>query len=80
VPVVTTSYGNEGIRAEAGKDILVADSPEDFARALVMLLKDPEMRNVVAERGHQHLAVNFSEERLIRTLDAAYQELIRTAG
>ena len=80
VPVVTTSYGNEVIRAEAGKDILVADSPEDFTRALVMLLKDPEMRNSVSERGHRHLAVNFSEERLIRTLDAAYQELIRTAG
>lgn len=80
VPVVTTSYGNECIRAESGKDILVADSPEDFARALVMLLKDPELRNGVAERGQRHLAVNFSEEKLIRTLDAAYQELIRTAG
>ena len=80
VPVVTTSYGNECIRAEAGKDVLVADSPEYFARALVMLLKDPELRNTVAERGHRHLAVNFSEERLIRTLDAAYQELINTAG
>ena len=80
VPVVTTSFGNEVIRAEAGKDILVADSPEDFARALVMLLKDPEQRNAVAERRHRHLAVNFSEESLIRTLDAAYQELIRTVG
>ena len=80
VPVVTTSYGNECIRAEAGKDILVADSPEDFARALVMLLRNPEMRNAVAERGHRHLAVHFSEERFVRTLEAAYQELIRTAG
>jgi len=75
VPVVTTSYGNEVIRAEAGRDILVADSPEDFARALVMLLNDPEKRNIVAERGHRHLAANFSEEGLIRSLDAAYQEL-----
>jgi len=80
VPVVTTSYGNEGIRAEAGKEILVADSPGDFARALILLLKDPEMRNVLAERGHRHLAVNFSEESLIRKLEAAYQELIRTPG
>ena len=80
VPVVTTSYGNEVIRAEPGKDILVADSPEDFARALAMLLKDPEMRNIVAERGHRHLAVHFSEDGLIRTLDGAYQELTSTAG
>ena len=78
--MVTTSYGNEVIRAEAGKDILVADLPEDFARALVVLLKDPELRYAVAERGHRHIAVNFSEERLIRTLDAAYQELVRTNG
>jgi glycosyltransferase involved in cell wall biosynthesis len=76
VPVVTTSFGNEVIRAEAGKDILVADSPEDFARALVMLLKDPEVRNAVAERGKRHLATYFSEEGLIRTLEAAYQELL----
>jgi glycosyltransferase involved in cell wall biosynthesis len=80
VPVVTTSYGNEVIRAEPGKDILVADSPEDFARALVTLLKDSELRKAVAERGHRHLAENFSEERLVRTLEAAYQELIRTDG
>jgi glycosyltransferase involved in cell wall biosynthesis len=80
VPVVTTSYGNEGIRAEAGKDVLVADSPEAFARALVLLLKDPGLRNAVAAGGSRHLAERFSEERLMGTLDAAYQEIIRTAG
>jgi glycosyltransferase involved in cell wall biosynthesis len=80
VPVVTTSFGNEVIRAESGKDILVADSPEGFSRALVTLLKDPELRNALAERGQRHLAANFSEESLIQTMDAAYQELIRTDG
>ena len=80
VPVVTTSYGNEGIRAEAGKDILVADSPEAFARALVSLLKDPGLRKAVAAGGSRHLADRFSEERWMGTLDAAYQEVTRTAG
>jgi polysaccharide biosynthesis protein PslH len=80
VPVVTTSFGNEVIRAESGKDILVADSPEGFSRALVTLLKDPELRNALAERGQRHLAANFSEESLIQTIDAAYQELMGTAG
>ncbi len=80
VPVVTTTYGNAVIRADAGKEILVADSPEDFSRALVKLLKDPELRNSVAERGQEHLAANFSEEGLIRTLDGAYRELAGTSG
>ena len=76
VPVVTTSYGNEGIRADSGKDILVADAPEGFARGMVMLLKDPALRNAVAERGRMHVERNFSEEGMLDTLESAYRELL----
>ena len=35
IPVVTTTVGLEGIQAEPGKDVLVADSPYDFANAVL---------------------------------------------
>jgi glycosyltransferase involved in cell wall biosynthesis len=35
VPVVTTSYGNEGIRAKPGREVFVADNPYDFASSVV---------------------------------------------
>src|SRR5208283_3084824 len=39
-PVVTTSYGNEGIGAVPGRDLLVADDAEGFAAAVLRILRD----------------------------------------
>jgi glycosyltransferase involved in cell wall biosynthesis len=40
IPVVTTPIGVEGIDAIDGKHVLVADSPIEFARAVIHLLRD----------------------------------------
>ncbi len=37
-PVVATAAAFEGVRATAGRDLLVADSPEDFAAAVAAVL------------------------------------------
>lgn len=41
-PVVTTSKGAEGLDAEHGVHLLIADEPAAFAEAVVRLLHDPE--------------------------------------
>jgi sugar transferase (PEP-CTERM/EpsH1 system associated) len=43
--VVSTSVGAEGLPVEHGKNILLADSPEDFARRTVALLTQPAERD-----------------------------------
>jgi glycosyltransferase involved in cell wall biosynthesis len=40
IPVVTTSLGCEGIRVESGRHLLIADTPQEFARATLSLLDD----------------------------------------
>src|SRR5262249_10951627 len=40
--VVSTSIGAEGLPLEAGKDLLIADDPEQFANAVIGLLRDPD--------------------------------------
>jgi glycosyltransferase involved in cell wall biosynthesis len=40
-PVVSTRLGAEGIEAEAGRELLLADEPEAFAAAVLQLLRDP---------------------------------------
>ena len=50
-PVVTTSVGAEGIRAVPGTDLLVADDPADFARAVVALLVDGHLAASVGAAG-----------------------------
>jgi polysaccharide biosynthesis protein PslH len=43
--VVSTTVGAEGLQVHNGKDIILADSPQHFAAAVVSLLLNNEMRN-----------------------------------
>jgi GT2 family glycosyltransferase/glycosyltransferase involved in cell wall biosynthesis len=51
VPVVATSLAVEGMELTDHEDILVADKPEDFARALIELYKSEELWNRLSENG-----------------------------
>lgn len=75
VPVVTTTYGNEGIGAEPGKELLVADNPSEFASYVVHLLRDEELRNSVGGAGRQYVETNFSEDSLAATIEGTYREI-----
>jgi sugar transferase (PEP-CTERM/EpsH1 system associated) len=42
--VVSTSVGAEGLPVQSGANIIVADTPGDFAQSVVSLLRDPSQR------------------------------------
>lgn len=50
-PVVATSKGAEGLNLVPGRDILLADSPADFAAAVLRLLADPDLRETLRRNG-----------------------------
>jgi glycosyltransferase involved in cell wall biosynthesis len=49
--VVSTSIGCEGLEAVDGENILIRDDPKDFARAILAVLDDHELRRRLGERG-----------------------------
>jgi glycosyltransferase involved in cell wall biosynthesis len=51
MPVVTTTIGLEGIDAEPGRDVLVADTPQDFAGEVLRLLEDKALQGVLSNNG-----------------------------
>lgn len=51
--VVSTSLGAEGLPVRHGENILLADDPADFARSVVMLLKDQALRNNLGRAARQ---------------------------
>jgi hypothetical protein len=59
--VVTTSIGAEGFGVRAGEEILVGDSPAEFAAQVVRLLADEQLRESVAQAGFRFLDARFSE-------------------
>jgi polysaccharide biosynthesis protein PslH len=52
-PVVTTPKGAEGLDVQAGQHLLIADTPEAFAQAVVRLLQDPALRRQLASDAYQ---------------------------
>jgi polysaccharide biosynthesis protein PslH len=50
-PVVSTSLGAEGLRLTSGKELLLADSPADFAAAVSSALHDPSLRQRLGAAG-----------------------------
>ncbi len=42
--VISTSVGAEGLPVRSGENILLADTPNDFAESVISLLRDPNQR------------------------------------
>lgn len=76
VPVVTTSLSNGGIGAQHGKQILVADQPDAFAKQVVKLSTDNALRERIAEAGQAFVRQNFSWVVHAQQLDKLYHSLI----
>jgi sugar transferase (PEP-CTERM/EpsH1 system associated) len=75
--LVSTSIGCEGIVATPGRDLVVADTPADFATATVGLLRDPARRRTLGEAARalveQHYAWPVIGDRLMAVYRAAIE-------
>jgi glycosyltransferase involved in cell wall biosynthesis len=58
--VVSTSVGAEGLPLADGREILLADSPGEFAERVVALLQQPEARHRIAAAGHRLVSSHFT--------------------
>jgi sugar transferase (PEP-CTERM/EpsH1 system associated) len=61
-PVVSTTIGAEGLDISPGENILIADEPEAFAEACVLLINDRGQRRRLADAAWQHVETNHSWE------------------
>ena len=59
-PVVTTPLVNEGINAEAGRDILLANDPAGFADKVVGLLESPDRAHQIGAAGRDFVVQKFN--------------------
>jgi glycosyltransferase involved in cell wall biosynthesis len=74
-PTVSTTFGNEGVGAVNGRDLLVADSPEEFAAAVLKLLTDRAFAEETGRRGKEFVRKNYGREAMMARLDAVHAEL-----
>jgi glycosyltransferase involved in cell wall biosynthesis len=58
-PVVATSKGAEGLDVRHGEHILIADTPERYASAVIQLLQDAALRKRLAENAYQVVQADY---------------------
>ncbi|MBX5455399.1 MAG: glycosyltransferase [Thermogemmatispora sp.] len=61
--VVSTTLGAEGLAVASGRHLLLADTPGDFVRAVILLLEDARRRQALAESGRRLVEQVYSWER-----------------
>jgi glycosyltransferase involved in cell wall biosynthesis len=68
-PVVSTSKGAEGLELTPDQDILIADTPSEFASAVLRLLADPILRQALSNRGKRAVAARYDWQRIGQSLN-----------
>lgn len=79
-PVVSTSKGMEGLEDYLpGEHALVADEPEDFARAVLRLLKNPRDRELIAQKARMLMETNYPWDRVLAPFRALIEKVVHSA-
>ncbi|MGH9449100.1 MAG: glycosyltransferase [Terriglobia bacterium] len=63
-PVVSTRIGAEGLDFTPGTEILLADEPKEFAKAVASLLKDGSLRESMGQAARRRVEKQYSIEAL----------------
>jgi polysaccharide biosynthesis protein PslH len=76
-PVVTTSRTLSSIDAISGRELVVADGAEEFSRAILELLDNPEMRLDIGAAGLVYVRKHHSWATVAQEMLACYADVAR---
>ena len=75
-PIISTAIGAEGINAENGKEIVIADSAEAITNACINLLQNVEVAAEIAQNGCNFARKHFSNAIISQHVMEFYEGLI----
>ncbi len=71
-PVVATRLGAEGYPVTEGRELLLADTPADFAAAVVRLMRDPQRRAELGRAGRAFVEERYDWRVIVPLVEAVY--------
>ena len=77
LPVVTTSYVNNGLQAIDGQHLIIADEPETFVTAVVNLLSDRAYRRRLSHAGREYVLSRYRWEEVAEQMNRIEQNIAR---
>jgi glycosyltransferase involved in cell wall biosynthesis len=77
LPIVSTTIGAEGVEVRPGKNILIADDPDDFSEAVVNVLKNRKLANALSISGRKWVEEKYSWQEVYHEIGNVYRNLIQ---
>lgn len=72
LPIVTTTLGCEGIQVEHERHLLIADTPNEFAEAVLRLLDNSDLAKKLGENGRQLIQEKYDYRTACAPLERIY--------
>jgi glycosyltransferase involved in cell wall biosynthesis len=77
VPVVSTAMGAEDLAIQDGKNILIADTPQAFAAAVIRVFTRTEISARLRVAGRRWVEKRYDWRRVYRAWEPVYERLLR---
>lgn len=74
--IISTSIGAEGIAYEKGKNILIADTPEQFCSTILSCIDQPEILNSIANEAQKLARDKYDNKAIGKHVYSFYEKLI----
>jgi glycosyltransferase involved in cell wall biosynthesis len=74
--VVATTIGAEGLPLTPGEHLLIADSPVEFAEAILGLLDSPQRRRAIGDAAQQLVTSRFTSEIVARQFETVCEHVV----
>ena len=72
LPIVSTTIGAEGVKYADGENLLIGDSANEFAAAVLRLLRSPDLADGIARTGRQTAETDYEWRKIYKAWDQVY--------
>jgi glycosyltransferase involved in cell wall biosynthesis len=76
LPIISTSLGCEGIGVTHGQDVMIADSPHDFAEAVLQVLDKPAFAEQLGRNGRCLAEREYDFRKVCLPIEAVYNQAV----
>lgn len=74
--IITTTIGAEGLAVEHGKNIFIADTPEEFIDCIGKCVSSPDLCKIMGENAREFIAINHNNDLIIKQLEKFYHSIL----
>ena len=78
--IVSTTLGCEGFDVTHNREMLIADTPSNFAQAINTLLSDAAKRAALGNAAHQFVSATYDWGAIVPKLETIYENVLRLAS